>query len=141
LKPKDITRKWYVLDASEAPIGRISTTAARLLIGKDKPTISHHIDNGDYVIIINSDSLVATGNKSTGKVYYRHSGFPGGLKQKTLGQAMDQKSQEIFRHAIRGMLPVNKLRKLRLDRLKIYAGSEHKHQAQNPIPIKNERKR
>lgn len=130
-RPSDVIRKWYVIDASEAPLGRVATAAAKLLIGKDKPQFTKHIDCGDYVIIINSDTLVLTGNK-TDKQYYRHSMYPGGLKSRSLKEQMEVKSEEVVRHAIRGMLPVNKLRDDRLARLKIYTGSEHGHSAQKP---------
>lgn len=132
LKPSDITRKWYVIDAAEAPLGRLSTVAARLLIGKDKPNQSPHMDGGDFVIIINADQLVVTGNKRQDKIYYRHSGFPGGLYQRTLEEQMNLDSTKVIEHSIRGMLPVNKLRDGRLKRLKIYGGSEHNHHAQKP---------
>jgi large subunit ribosomal protein L13 len=135
LKPKDISRVWYVLDAAEAPLGRVSTIAARLLIGKDKPSQSPHMDGGDYVIIINADNLVVTGNKREDKSYYRHSGFPGGLYKRTLNEQMNIDSAKVIEHSIRGMLPVNKLRDGRLARLKIYGGSEHKHIAQSPEVI------
>ncbi|MBI2588646.1 50S ribosomal protein L13 [Candidatus Saccharibacteria bacterium] len=131
-KPTDVSRVWHILDASLTPLGRLSTIAARLLLGKDKPTITSHIDVGDYVIIINADSLITTGNKLRGKTYYRHSGFPGGLYKRTLEESIKKDSVEVIRHSVRGMLPVNKLRKARLDRLKIYAGNEHHHNAQNP---------
>ncbi len=132
-KPTDVTRKWHVLDASQAPLGRLSTVAARLLIGKDKPMVTSHIDCGDYVIVINADQLVVTGNKLDKKMYYHHSGFPGGLKSATLSEKMAKDSTEVIVKAIRGMLPVNKLRDGRLDRLKVYAGSEHNHNAQQPV--------
>lgn len=132
LKPKDISRKWYVLDAAEIPLGRLSTIAARLLIGKDKPSQSPHMDGGDFVIVINAASLVVTGKKLTDKIYYRHSGFPGGLYQRTLAEQMNIDPTKIIEHSIRGMLPVNKLRDGRLKRLKIYADSEHNHHAQKP---------
>ena len=132
LKPKDVIRKWYLLDASKLPLGRVATQAARLLIGKGKANTSPHIDNGDYVVIINSSSLVATGNKSKGKVYYRHSGYPGGIRQRTLSELSAHKPEEAIHHAIRGMLPDNKLREGRLKRLKIYADSAHNHEAQKP---------
>jgi large subunit ribosomal protein L13 len=135
LKPKDISRSWYVLDAAEAPLGRLSTVAARLLIGKDKPSQSPHMDGGDYVIIINADGLVVTGNKLADKTYYRHSGFPGGLHKRTLSEQMNIDSTKVIEHSIRGMLPVNKLRDGRMARLKIYAGSEHNHSAQSPETI------
>lgn len=134
-KPTDIDRKWYVIDASEAPLGRISTVAASLLIGKGKPSVTAHMDGGDYVIIINSDKLVVTGNKLEGKVYYRHSNFPGGIKSKTLKEAMESDSREVIIHAIRGMLPVNKLRDGRLARLKVYMTEEHSHEAQKPVKL------
>jgi len=131
-KPSDVTRMWYVLDASEAPLGRLSTKAATLLTGKGKPQFTQHIDCGDYVIIVNADKLVVTGNKMKDKKYYRHSGYPGGLKEATLADKMAKDSTEAIVHAIRGMLPVNKLRDERLKRLKVYAGPEHNHSAQTP---------
>lgn len=131
-KPTDVTRKWYVIDASDAPLGRISTVAASLLIGKGKPSFTKHIDTGDYVIIINADNLVVTGKKLEDKIYYRHSGFPGGLKETALQDKLAKDSTLVVIHAIRGMLPVNKLRKDRLDRLKVYSGPDHSHEAQKP---------
>lgn len=121
-----------MLDAQEVPLGRLATAATRLLIGKDKPTLTPHMDGGDFVIVINSDNLVVTGNKTKDKSYYRHSGFPGGLYKRTLEEQKNLNSTKIVEHAIRGMLPVNKLRDGRLKRLKIYAGSEHNHDAQKP---------
>lgn len=132
-KPTDVTRKWYVIDAAEAPLGRISTVAATLLTGKGKPMFTKHIDVGDYVIVVNADNLVVTGNKMEDKMYYRHSGYPGGLKEAQLKEKMAKDSTEVIVKAIRGMLPVNKLRPGRLDRLKVYAGSEHNHEAQKPV--------
>lgn len=134
-KPTDVTRTWYVVDASEAPIGRLATRVAQLLTGKGKPQFTHHIDCGDYVIIINADKLVATGKKLEQKTYYRHTGYPGGLKEATLAEKMAKDSTDVLYRAIRGMLPVNKLRADRLARLKIYAGSEHQHEAQKPVKI------
>lgn len=131
-KPTDVTRKWYVIDATEAPLGRISTVAAELLLGKRKPSFTKHVDVGDYVIVINADQLVVTGDKLNKKMYYHHSHFPGGLKEATLQEKMDKDSTEVIIRAIRGMLPVNKLRDGRLERLKVYAGAEHKHEAQKP---------
>ncbi len=128
-KPTDITRIWYVLDAAEVPLGRLSTVAARLLIGKDKPQITNHIDCGDYVIVINAANLVVTGKKRTDKKYYRYSGFPSGLTETAL---KDKSPEKVIELAIRGMLPVNKLRDGRLKRLKIYAGTEHSHESQKP---------
>lgn len=134
-KPTDVLRKWYVVDASELTLGRLSTQVATLLTGKGKPQFTHHIDTGDYVIVINSDKLVVTGNKLVDKKYYRHSGFPGGIKEASLADKMAKDSTEVILHSIRGMLPVNKLRDGRLARLKIYAGSEHQHEAQKPETI------
>jgi large subunit ribosomal protein L13 len=131
-KPTDINRKWYVLDASELPLGRLATKAASLLLGKGKPTITPHMDGGDYVIIINSASLVVTGNKARDKKYYRHSGFPGGLYTRSLSEQMERDPNKVIFDAIRGMLPVNKLRDGRLARLKIYADDQHNHNAQKP---------
>lgn len=134
-KPSDVTRAWYVIDASEAPLGRVATRVATLLTGKEKPQFTHHIDCGDHVIVINTDNLVVTGKKMTDKKYYRHSGFPGGIKEASLADKMAKDSTEVLFHAIRGMLPVNKLRDERLKRLKIYAGAEHNHEAQKPQTI------
>lgn len=134
-KPSDVTRIWYVLDASEASLGRLATRAAKLLIGKDKPQFTHHIDTGDYVVVINADKLVVTGDKLKQKRYYRHSGFPGGLRETSLQEVIDKDSTRAVIHAIRGMLPVNKLRDARLARLKVYAGAEHNHEAQKPQKI------
>lgn len=134
-KPTDVTRQWYVIDASEAPMGRIATKAATLLTGKGKPQFTKHIDTGDFVIIINAAQTVATGDKLNKKVYYRHSGFPGGIKEATLAEKMEKDPTFAITNAIRGMLPVNKLRAGRLARLKVYAGSEHNHEAQKPQVI------
>jgi large subunit ribosomal protein L13 len=134
-KPSDVTRTWYVIDASEAPMGRIATKAATLLTGKEKPMFTHHIDTGDYVIIVNAEKLVVTGNKLEAKMYYHHSHYPGGLKEATLKEKMAKDPSHALTHAIRGMLPVNKLRDGRLARLKVYAGAEHNHEAQKPEAI------
>jgi len=131
-KPSDVTRKWYVIDASEAPVGRLATVAATLLTGKGKPIFTKHVDTGDFVIVINTDKLVVTGNKLEDKMYYHHSHFPGGLKETKLRHQMEKNSAHVLEHAIRGMLPVNKLRDGRLKRLKVYAGAEHNHEAQKP---------
>ena len=131
-KPTDVTRKWYVIDASEAPLGRIATRVATLLTGKEKPMFTQHIDSGDYVIIIIANDTVVTGEKMDQKMYYHHSHFPGGLKEATLTEKMEKDPTHALFHAVRGMLPVNKLRDARLERLKIYADSEHKHEAQKP---------
>ena len=131
-KPSDVTRKWYVIDASEVTLGRVATKAASLLLGKGKPQFTHHIDVGDYVIITNASSLKVTGDKLTTKKYYRHSGYAGALKERTLTEQMNLDPTQVLVHAVRGMLPANRLRDARLERLKVYAGAEHKHEAQKP---------
>src|SRR4029079_7582780 len=132
-KAGDITRKWYLLDASEMPLGRLASLSASILLGKAKVNQTPRMDGGDYLVIINSDKLITTGNKQLQKTYYRHSGYPGGLRQRRLEEQMQPKSNEVGRKAIRGMLPDNKLRDQRLERLKIYTGGEHEHTAQQPI--------
>ncbi len=131
-KPTEVTRKWYVVDASEAPLGRVATQVATLLTGKGKPMFTKHIDCGDFVIVINADKLVVTGDKMESKKYYRYSGFPGGLKEPALKEVMEKDPTKPIFAAVRGMLPINKLRDDRLKRLKIYAGAEHEHAAQKP---------
>lgn len=135
VKPKDISRQWYLIDAQDVPLGRLATQIARLLIGKHKTRQSPHMDSGDFVVVINSDKLQVSGDKENSKVYYRHSGFPGGLKSQTLGQAKQASSQKVLQRTVAGMLPVNKLRVPRLKRLKIYADEQHQHKAQNPTPL------
>jgi large subunit ribosomal protein L13 len=135
-KPTDVVRKWYVIDASEAPLGRISTRIATLLTGKEKPQFTQHIDCGDFVVVINAAKLVVTGNKLEKKMYYKHSGFPGGLKETALRDQLEKDPTKVIFHAVRGMLPVNKLRDGRLLRLKIYADSEHNHAPQKPEVLK-----
>jgi len=131
-KPADVERKWYVLDASSAPFGRIATQAASLLLGKGKATVTPHTDGGDYVVVINAGNLIVTGNKTQDKSYYRHSGFPGGIYKRSMGEQQAKDPASIIYKAVRGMLPDNKLRDGRLARLKIYEGAEHNHMAQQP---------
>jgi large subunit ribosomal protein L13 len=138
-KPSEVTRKWYVLDASKLTLGRLSTQAAQLLTGKGKPMYTAHIDCGDYVIVINSDKLKVTGNKLEKKTYYKHSGYPGGLKEATLKEKMEKDSTWVVENSIRGMLPVNKLRADRLARLKIYKDENHSHAAQQPEVLSMEK--
>ena len=130
--PTDVTREWLILDASTMPLGRLSTVAATLLLGKHKPMFTKHIDTGDYVIILNADKLVVTGGKETKKMYYRHSGFPGGIKETSLRDLQEKDPTAPITKAVRGMLPVNRLRDERLKRLKVYVGTEHGHEAQKP---------
>ena len=131
-KPTDITRAWYILDASEITLGRLASETAKLLIGKAKPSFSPHLDAGDYVVIINAASLRVTGNKPQAKIYYRHSGYPGNLHQKRLAELP---ADQVIKQAVRGMLPVNKLRAGRLARLKIYLDEAHQHAAQSPTKL------
>ena len=141
-KPTEVERKWYVIDASEAPLGRISTKAATLLTGKEKPMFTKHIDCGDFVVIINAEKTIVTGKKATDKMYYKHSNYPGGLTELTFSEVMAKDPTKAIYKSIRGMLPVNKLRDDRLKRLKIYAGNEHNHTAQKPelLSLKKESK-
>ena len=134
-KPTEVQRSWYLIDAASAPLGRVATTAASLLLGKGKPTVTPHTDGGDFVIIINAEKLVTTGNKTDKKIYYRHSGYPGGIYQRTLGEEQQNDPTSALHTAIRGMLPSNKLRPGRLERLKVYAGAEHNHNAQKPKTV------
>jgi large subunit ribosomal protein L13 len=134
-KPSDVIRQWYVVDASEAPLGRVATKVATLLTGKGKPQFTKHIDCGDFVVIINAKDVVITGNKQTNKVYYRHSSYPGGLKSATLAEKLDKDPTFAITNAVRGMLPINRLRDQRLLRLKVYADAEHSHAPQKPTLI------
>jgi large subunit ribosomal protein L13 len=134
-KPSDVVRSWYLVDAAELPLGRLSTQIATYLTGKRKPMFTQHIDCGDYVVVINADKLVVTGNKLKDKMYYHHSGFPGGLRERTLADQMAVDATEVIRLAVRGMIPANKLRDDRLQRLKIYPGTEHRHEAQQPKKV------
>ena len=134
-KPSEVTRAWYVIDATEAPLGRVSTKIATLLTGKGKPMFTQHIDCGDFVVVINADKLVATGNKMADKMYYRHSQYPGSLKETNLTDMVAKDSTEVIRLAVKGMLPKNKLMDERLKRLKIYKGEEHNHAAQKPVKV------
>lgn len=133
IKPSQVSRQWLVIDAAEAPLGRVAAAAAKLLIGKHKPTYTPHIDGGDYVIVTNAANLVVTGNKESDKTYYRHSGFPGGITATTLSAQMAKDPTKVIREAVRGMLPKNKLMTERLARLKIYAGNDHAHAPQQPV--------
>ena len=134
-KTADISREWFLIDAADAPLGRISTQIAKYLIGKYKPTYTPHVDNGDYVVVINAEKLIVTGNKETGKVYYRHSGFPGGIKDATLKEVREKYPERIIEAAVKGMIPRNKLASGRMARLKVFAGAEHAHTAQTPKKV------
>ena len=140
VKPSQITRNWYIVDASVLPLGRLSTHISTILMGKNKPLFTKHIDCGDYVVVINSDKLVVTGNKLTQKKYYHHSMHPGGLKEIDLQTQLQKDSRKVIYNAVRGMLPVNKLRDQRLTRLKIYKDKNHNHDPQKPTQLNLEAK-
>lgn len=137
-KPKEVERKWYVIDASTQTLGRLSSLIAQYLTGKRKPMYTPHIDCGDNVVVINSDKLVVTGDKKLKKTYYRHSGYPGGIKEAKLQDLLDKDSTKVIYQAVQGMLPENKLRTNRMKRLKVYKDEQHNHTAQNPETIKTE---
>ncbi|MEW6182413.1 MAG: 50S ribosomal protein L13 [Bacillota bacterium] len=134
-KPGEFERKWYVLDAAGKPLGRLATEAARVLRGKHKPIFTPHVDTGDHVIVINADKVVLTGNKLQNKFYVRHSGYPGGLKMVNYATLMKTKPELAVRKAITGMLPHNRLGSRMAEKLKVYRGPEHPHQAQKPEPF------
>ncbi len=134
-KASEVSRRWIIIDASTAPLGRVATTAAKYLIGKYKPTYTPHIDNGDNVVIINAAKLVVTGAKETDKMYYRHSGFPGGLKEASLVDLRAKAPERIIVEAVKGMIPRNKLAADRLKRLRVFAGEDHAHTAQTPEKV------
>lgn len=131
-KAGEVERKWYVVDASELPLGRISTEVARILTGKHKPEYAPHIDTGDFVIVINAEQAVLSGRKETDKVYYRHSMHPGGLKEETAAELRKRRPVKLVERAIKGMLPKNKLGRRQYKKLKVYPGPDHPHQAQQP---------
>lgn len=132
VKAKEIERKWYVIDATDKPLGRVATEVARLLKGKHKPTYSTHLDCGDFVIVINSDKIVLTGNKLNDKYYRHHSGYMTGLKEISYKDLMAKSSDKALTLAVKGMLPKNSLGRSMITKLKIYKGSEHNNQAQKP---------
>ena len=134
-KPGDITREWHVIDATDVVLGRLASQAATLLRGKHKPTFAPHIDTGDFVIIINADKVALTGAKAEQKKAYRHSGFPGGLRSTSYTELLEKAPEKAVEKAIRGMLPRNSLGRQQLTKLKVYAGAEHPHSAQQPTPF------
>lgn len=131
-KQDDIRREWFVIDAKDQTLGRLATQVAVLLRGKHKPIYAPHMDVGDFVIIINADKIRVTGNKLDQKVYYRHSGYPGGIKSRTLREQLNRFPDRVIRTAVRGMLPKNSLGRHMIKKLKVYAGDKHPHQAQQP---------
>lgn len=131
-KPAEVERKWYVIDAEDKTLGKIASEVASILRGKKKPIYTPHVDTGDYVIVINAEKVRVTGKKKEQKIYKSHSGYPGGLKETTLRELRAKKPEEIIRHAVKGMMPKGKLGRQMFKKLKVYAGPEHPHTAQNP---------
>ncbi|MFQ5522446.1 MAG: 50S ribosomal protein L13 [Acidimicrobiia bacterium] len=134
-KPSDIERQWHVVDAANLPLGRLASEVAQILRGKHKPIYSPHIDCGDFVIVVNADKVAVTSGKSKNKIYYRHSGYPGGIKAETFESLRDRRPEAIVERAVRGMLPKNRLGRKMIKKLKVYAGPDHPHQAQKPQPL------
>lgn len=134
-KPGEVEREWLLVDATDQPVGRLASQIAQILKGKHKPQYTPHVDTGDFVIIINADKIRVTGTKAASKSYYRHSGFPGGLKSETFTEAMAKHPERVLEHAVKGMLPKNTLGRAMGKKLKVYAGAEHPHQAQQPRQI------
>jgi len=134
-KPLEIERKWYVIDAEGEILGRLASRVANILRGKHKPEYTQNVDTGDFVIVINSDKITVSGNKETDKIYYHHTGYPGGLKSASFKELMEKDSTKVIEKAVKGMLPHNTLGAEQFGKLKVYAGSEHPHTAQKPIVL------
>ena len=137
-KPNEVAREWLLIDAQDQVLGRVASKAAHIRRGKHTPTSTPHVDTGDFVVIINADKIRVTGKKLTDKEYYRHSGYPGGLKCETFEEAMEKHPERVIEHAVKGMLPKNTLGRAMAKKLKVYAGAEHPHMAQQPREIKME---
>ena len=133
LNKEDVTRNWFVLDASDKVLGRLATKIADRIRGKDKPSFTPHTDGGDYVIVVNAEKIRVTGNKLTDKKYYTHSLYPGGLKTRTFKDLVEKNPEKIIKNAVKGMLPKNKLRKEIIKKLKVFKGPDHDHESQKPI--------
>lgn len=139
-KPLEVERKWYVIDADGQILGRLATRIASILRGKNKPEYTSHVDTGDFVIVINAEKIQVTGNKETDKIYYHHTGFPGGLKSASFKELMEKNPAIVIEKAVKGMLPHNTLGDEQFQKLKVYVGSEHPHSAQQPITLEKEAK-
>lgn len=135
VKTEDANRAWHLVDLEGKTVGRAAAAIAAILRGKHKPAFTPHNDCGDFVVVVNAEKVVFTGNKVDGKIYYRHSGYPGGLRERTAGQMLEQHPERVITMAVRGMLPKNKLGRQLLSKLKVYTGPEHPHVAQNPQPL------
>jgi large subunit ribosomal protein L13 len=136
--PETRQRDWYVVDAEGKNLGRLATRIADALRGKRKPEYTPHIDTGDFVVVVNAEKITVTGDKRESKRYYRHSGYPGGIRSRTLGEMLERRPEEVIRRAVKGMLPRNRLGRAQLRKLKVYAGPEHPHAAQQPKPLEIE---
>jgi len=134
-KAEDVEREWFVVDAEGQTLGRLATRIADTLRGKRKPTYTPHVDTGDFVVVVNAEKIQVTGSKLDQKRYYRHSGYPGGLRSRTLREQLDRQPAEVIRKAVKGMLPRNRLANRQITKLKVYAGPNHPHEAQNPKPL------
>ena len=134
-KPGEIERRWYLVDAEGQTLGRLATQIADTLRGKRKPQYTPHVDTGDFVVVVNAEKVLVTGNKLDQKRYYRHSGYPGGLRSRTLREQLERRPTEVLRVAVKGMLPKNRLARRQITKLKVYAGPEHPHAAQNPTEL------
>ena len=134
-KPGEVARTWHVIDAEDVVLGRLASNVATLLRGKHKPTFAPHVDTGDFVIIVNAEKVALTGNKRTDKFAYRHSGYPGGLRKKSFGELLDTRPDRLLEKVVKGMLPKNKLGRAQGKKLKVYAGPDHPHAAQQPKPF------
>jgi large subunit ribosomal protein L13 len=133
-KAGEITRTWHVIDATDVVLGRLASNVAKLLRGKHKTIFAPHVDTGDFVIIINADKVVLTGDKKKQKMDYRHSGFPGGLRATSYSDLLESNPRRVVEKAVKGMLPHNKLGRQQITKLKVYSGSDHPHAAQSPVP-------
>jgi len=134
-RPDDISREWWVVDATGLPLGRLASEVAKILRGKHKPTFAPHMDMGDYVVVVNASRVAVTGAKATDKRYYRHSGYPGGLTEQSFAELLEKYPERVIEKAVRGMLPKNRLGRKVLKKLKVYAGADHAHVGQAPQPL------
>jgi len=134
-KPGDIVRGWHLVDATDLPLGRLASEIAQVLRGKHKPTYAPHLDTGDFVVVVNAEKVAVTSDKSQSKIYYRHSGFPGGIKAETFESLLARRPEAVVERAVRGMLPKNKLGRHMARKLKVYSGADHPHAAQRPEPL------
>ena len=134
-KKESVSREWYVVDATDKTLGRLSTAIANRLRGKHKPEYTPHVDTGDYIVVVNAEKVRVTGNKTTDKTYHHHTGYPGGIKSITFDKLIDKAPEQVIEKAVKGMMPKNKLSRSMMNKLKIYAGSVHPHSAQQPMPL------